>query len=166
MKILLVEDDAPLRSALEELLPREGYEVKKAANYREARAGLDSGIDLVMLDVTLPIPRASWSASWPPARRSRLSSPSPPSRIRWAPTAAQCVFPCKDAYGNTFEETMEVTLTVDEPLPELTEEVPEKKKTDPGIIFLGILCVLLIAGLIVQHLVLAGKIHKLEEDRL
>ena len=73
---------------------------------------------------------------------------------------------CEDAYGNTFEETMEVTLTVDEPLPELTEEVPEKKKTDPGIIFLGILCVLLIAGLIVQHLILAGKIHKLEEDRL
>ena len=54
MKILLVEDDAALRSALVELLLREGYEVKKAANFREAQAGLDSAIDLVMLDVGLP----------------------------------------------------------------------------------------------------------------
>ena len=54
MKILLVEDDPALRSALEELLLREGYDVKKAANFREARAGLDISIDLVMLDVTLP----------------------------------------------------------------------------------------------------------------
>ena len=54
MKILLVEDDAALRAALEELLHREGYEVKKAVNCREARAGLDSSIDLAMLDVGLP----------------------------------------------------------------------------------------------------------------
>ena len=53
MKILLVEDDAALRSALVELLLREGYEVKKAANFREAQAGLDSAIDLVMLDVVV-----------------------------------------------------------------------------------------------------------------
>ena len=43
MKILLVEDDSALRAALEELLHREGYEVKKAANYREARARLLTG---------------------------------------------------------------------------------------------------------------------------
>ena len=54
MKILLVEDDCALRAALEELLHREGYEVKKATNFREARAGLDGSIDLVMLDVGLP----------------------------------------------------------------------------------------------------------------
>ena len=54
MKILLVEDDSALRSALEELLLREGYEVRKAANFREGRTGLDSTIDLVMLDVGLP----------------------------------------------------------------------------------------------------------------
>ena len=73
---------------------------------------------------------------------------------------------CEDAYGNTFSETMEVTMTVDEPLPELTEEVPEQEKTSPGTIVLIALCVLLAAGLIGQHLVLTGKIHKLEEDRL
>ena len=54
MKILLVEDDAALRAALEELLHREGYVVQKAANYLEARGGLDANIDLVMLVVGLP----------------------------------------------------------------------------------------------------------------
>ena len=73
---------------------------------------------------------------------------------------------CEDAYGNLFEESMTVSLTVDEPLPEMTEEIPEKEKSNPATIFLGILCVLLIAGLVTQHLILTGKIHKLEEDRL
>ena len=61
---------------------------------------------------------------------------------------------------------MQVSLTVDEPLPEITEEVPEKEKANPVTILLGILCVLLIAGLITQHMILTGKIHKLEEERL
>ena len=73
---------------------------------------------------------------------------------------------CEDAYGNTFEEFLEVSLTVDEPLREMTEEVPEKEEANPFTIFLTILCALLIAGLITQHLILSGKIHKLEEDRL
>ena len=54
MKILLVEDDSALRGALEELLCREGYDVVKASNVRSAREGLDSAIDLVILDVGLP----------------------------------------------------------------------------------------------------------------
>ena len=73
---------------------------------------------------------------------------------------------CEDSYGNSFEETMEVSLTVDEPLPELTEEIPEKEKISPVTIFLIVLCVLMAAGLIAQQLILTGKIHKLEEDRL
>ena len=73
---------------------------------------------------------------------------------------------CEDAYGNRFEETMQVSLTVDEPLPEVTEDAPEERKTAPATVFLGILTVLLIIGLITQHLILSGKIHKLEEDRL
>ena len=76
------------------------------------------------------------------------------------------VISCEDAYGNSFEETMEVSLTVDEPLPVLTEEIPEKEKISPVTIFLIVLCVLMAAGLIAQHLILSGKLHKLEEDRL
>ena len=54
MKILLVEDDAALRGALEELLCREGYEVIKASNVRLARSAMNSEVDLIMLDVGLP----------------------------------------------------------------------------------------------------------------
>ena len=54
MKILLVEDDAALRGALEELLCREGYDVLKASNVHTAREGLDATADLVILDVGLP----------------------------------------------------------------------------------------------------------------
>ena len=54
MKILLVEDDTALRSALEELLLREGYHVVKAPNAQSARSAMSGEIDLVMLDVGLP----------------------------------------------------------------------------------------------------------------
>lgn len=54
MKILLVEDDAALRAALEELLCREGYQVLKASNVRSAREAMNGEVDLVMLDVSLP----------------------------------------------------------------------------------------------------------------
>ena len=54
MKILLVEDDNALRSALEELLSREGYGVVKSSNVLSAKAAMSADIDLVMLDVGLP----------------------------------------------------------------------------------------------------------------
>ena len=54
MKILLVEDDAALRSALEELLLREGYDVAKVSNVRSAVEAMNVEIDLAMLDVGLP----------------------------------------------------------------------------------------------------------------
>ena len=73
---------------------------------------------------------------------------------------------CEDAYGNSFEENMQVSLTVDEPLPEVDETAPAVEKGSPGKLLLILLCVLLIAGLVAQHFVLTGKIHKLEEDRL
>ena len=73
---------------------------------------------------------------------------------------------CEDAYGNTFSETIEVALTVEEPLPELIEDVPEVKRTSPVTLFLAILTILLIVGLVAQHLLLTSKIHRLEEERL
>ena len=74
---------------------------------------------------------------------------------------------CEDAYGNPFSQTLDVELTVDEPLPETgTEQEEEEKKISKGTIILIILCVLLTAGIVVQGIILWGKIHKLEEDRL
>ena len=54
MKILLVEDDSALRSALEELLCREGYEVIKASGVRSAQEAMNTDVDLAILDVGLP----------------------------------------------------------------------------------------------------------------
>ena len=73
---------------------------------------------------------------------------------------------CEDSYGNTFEETMAVSLTVDEPLPEVSEAAAPVPKSNPGKIILIVLCIMLAAGLIAQHLIFSGKIHKLEEERL
>ena len=53
--ILLVEDDTVLRGGLCELFEREGYAVEAAASAREARAKYGPAIDLIVLDVTLPV---------------------------------------------------------------------------------------------------------------
>ena len=74
---------------------------------------------------------------------------------------------CEDAYGNTFSQTLEVTLTVDEPIPEAELEPEEEKdKMSTGTIVLIILCVALVVGLVVQGTILTKKIHTLEEERL
>ncbi len=52
--ILLVEDDAALRSGLKELLERQGYEVRTAATACEAQSGCAASPSLIVLDVTLP----------------------------------------------------------------------------------------------------------------
>ena len=74
---------------------------------------------------------------------------------------------CEDAYGNTFFQTLEVTLIVDEPIPEVElQQEEEKEKMSPVSIMLIILCVALVAGLVVQGTILTKKIHILEEERL
>ena len=74
---------------------------------------------------------------------------------------------CEDAYGNTFFQTLEVTLTVDEPIPEVElQQEEEKEKMSTGTIVLIILCILMAAGLVVQGTILTKKIHTLEEERL
>lgn len=74
---------------------------------------------------------------------------------------------CEDAYGNADTRTMEVDLTVAEPLPEETEPEQEpEKKLSKGTIALIVLCVVLAAALVIQHAALTGKIHTLEEERL
>ncbi len=54
-RILLVEDEAPLRGVLRDLLEREGYAVIEAADGVQALDGIDrSAPDLVVLDLHLP----------------------------------------------------------------------------------------------------------------
>ncbi|MBK8099094.1 MAG: response regulator transcription factor [Planctomycetes bacterium] len=56
-RILLVEDDRTLRTALRDALTGEAHEVVVAADGHEARAALRGGVfDLVILDVMLPGP--------------------------------------------------------------------------------------------------------------
>ena len=77
------------------------------------------------------------------------------------------IITCEDAYGNTFSQTLDVTLTVDEPIPEVElQQEEEKEKMSPVTIMLIILCVALVAGLAVQGTILTKKIHNLEEERL
>ncbi|MBQ8238460.1 MAG: hypothetical protein IJZ39_09975 [Oscillospiraceae bacterium] len=74
---------------------------------------------------------------------------------------------CEDAYGNQDSRTLDVTLTVDEPLPEAEPSMePETEKMSPGTIVLIVLCVLLAAGLVIQGIMLTAKVHRLEEERL
>lgn len=74
---------------------------------------------------------------------------------------------CEDVYGNSFSQTLDVTLEVEEPVPEVElQQEEEKEKMGTGTILLIILSVLLIAALAVQGAVLSRKIHKLEEERL
>ena len=55
-KILIVEDEAPLRNAVTDILTFEGFEVLKATNGQE---GLDLALkehpDLILLDLMMPV---------------------------------------------------------------------------------------------------------------
>ena len=74
---------------------------------------------------------------------------------------------CEDAYGNAFTQTLDVTLIVDEPIPEVDiQQEEEKEKMNVGTIVLIVLCIVLAIGLAVQGTILTRKIHKLEEERL
>jgi two-component system response regulator MprA len=55
MRLLVVDDDAPVREALELVLGLDGFEVSTAANGREAMRSLSTGRpDAVILDVLMP----------------------------------------------------------------------------------------------------------------
>ncbi len=55
-KILIVDDEEPLRFLYEEELKEEGYEVLTACNGREALLQLNSGKpDLIVLDIVMPV---------------------------------------------------------------------------------------------------------------
>ncbi len=55
-KILIVEDEEPLRFLYEEELREEGYEVLPACNGKEALLRLETGKpDLIVLDIVMPV---------------------------------------------------------------------------------------------------------------
>jgi two-component system, NtrC family, nitrogen regulation response regulator NtrX len=54
MTILVVDDEANIRSSLASALGREGYQVDQAASLAEARAKLRESYDFVLLDVWFP----------------------------------------------------------------------------------------------------------------
>ena len=53
-RILLVEDDAPLRTVVAEVLREDGYAVEEAADGRAALAAMQHAPDAVVLDLHLP----------------------------------------------------------------------------------------------------------------
>ena len=74
---------------------------------------------------------------------------------------------CEDAYGNAFSQALDVTLTVDEPIPEVEIRQEEKKENmNVGSIVLIVLCIILAVGLLIQGKYLTDKLHKMEEERL
>jgi CheY-like chemotaxis protein len=55
--ILLVDDEAPIRQGIREILRRNGYKVVEAANYDQAVAVYQrrgGRVDLLLLDISLP----------------------------------------------------------------------------------------------------------------
>ena len=55
-KILIVDDEEPLRMLYEEELKREGYEVLTACNGKEALSRLETvKPDLIVLDIMMPV---------------------------------------------------------------------------------------------------------------
>ena len=55
MRILVVEDDRVIATGLEYSLQQEGYDVKNAFSYKEAKEQIDNvQFDLYLLDITLP----------------------------------------------------------------------------------------------------------------
>lgn len=54
-RILVVEDDEILRNGIAFALTREGYQVKTAGSLSGMRGQLEGVLDLVILDVSLPM---------------------------------------------------------------------------------------------------------------
>lgn len=74
---------------------------------------------------------------------------------------------CEDGYGNQSEQTLPVTLTVEEGVQtDLLTQAPADPPPAWVIPALAVLSGLLLAGLIAQGCLLRGKLHRLEEERL
>ena len=74
----------------------------------------------------------------------------------------------EDNDGNTVSFDLPVSLTVEEAVKTdvLDTQTAVKQKTPASVIVLFIVCAVLVAALIVQSILLRGKLHRLEEERL
>ena len=74
---------------------------------------------------------------------------------------------CEDAWGNTAEREIPVSLTVEEPAEDILAAVPDAEPA-PGWLpwALGGLCAALCAALVLQGMHLRRRIHRIEEERL
>lgn len=74
----------------------------------------------------------------------------------------------EDNDGNSASFDLPVSLTVEEAVKTdvLDTQGATKQKTPASVIILSIVCAVLVAALIAQSILLRGKLHKLEEERL
>ena len=74
----------------------------------------------------------------------------------------------EDNDGNTVSFDLPVSLTVEEAVKTdvLDTQTAVKQKTPASVIVLFIVCAVLVAALIAQSILLRGKLHRLEEERL
>ena len=74
----------------------------------------------------------------------------------------------EDNDGNSVSFELPVSLTVEEAVKAdtLAAQDAAKQKTPVSVIVLSIVCAVLVAALIAQSIILRGKLHKLEEERL
>lgn len=74
----------------------------------------------------------------------------------------------EDNDGNAVSFELPVSLTVEEAVKTdvLDTQTAAKQKTPASVIALAIVCAVLVAALIVQRILLRGKLHRLEEERL
>ena len=74
----------------------------------------------------------------------------------------------EDNDGNSVSFDLPVGLNVEEAVKTdtLTSQGTAKQKTPVSVIVLSIACAVLVAALIAQSILLRGKLHKLEEERL
>lgn len=74
----------------------------------------------------------------------------------------------EDNDGNSVSFELPVNITAEEAVKTdmLDTQTESKQKTPVSVIVLSIVCAVLVAALILQSILLRGKLHKLEEDRL
>ena len=81
--------------------------------------------------------------------------------------SGRVTFSCEDAYGNGEQWEVPIDITVEAAKPVEVGKTQEKKETPawllPGVC---VLCVLLLAGMVIQGALLRSKLHSLEEERL